>query len=220
LNSTRCDGVSLTLYYSPGACSMAAHIALQEAGAAYERKLVSINEGKTQSAEYLRVNPRGRVPALDVEGKVLVETCAILLYIARRYPEAHLLPSDPLREAQCMSTIAWLASTVHPTFAHVVKTARFSRDVEALEGIRDVARETYWAALQEMDSIIGASSWFCGDQFTVCDAHALPFWGFGRRERMPMESLKNFTGWKDRMIQRPAVLQVLQVEESRMLRGA
>lgn len=210
--------MSLTLYYSPGACSLAAHIALQESGAAYERKLVSINEAQTQAADYLRVNPRGRVPALAVDGTVLVETCAILLYVARRWPQSQLLPVDPLGEAQCMSTMAWLASAVHPAFAHVVKTARFSRQPEALDGIREVARETYWAALQEIDTRLGMGPWFAGEQFTVCDAHALPFWGFGRRERMPMDTLKNYTAWKDRMIRRPAVLQVLQVEQSPLLR--
>jgi glutathione S-transferase len=212
--------MALTLYYSPGACSLAAHIALEEAGAAYQRKLVSINEGQTQGAEYLRINPRGRVPALDVDGTILVETCAILLYIARRWPQAALLPADPLREAQCMSNMAWLASTVHPAFAHVVKASRFTRQPEALDGIREVARETYWAALQDIDARLGAGPWFCGEQFTVCDAHALPFWGFGRRERMPMDSLKNYTAWKDRIIRRPAVLRVLQAEESRLLRVA
>jgi glutathione S-transferase len=211
--------MSLTLYYSPGACSMAAHIALQEAGAAYERRLVSINDGQTHSAAYLRVNPRGRVPALVVDGQTtLVETCAILLYIARRFPAVRLLPDDTLREAQCMSTLAWLASTVHPTFAHIVKPARFSHQPEALDGIKNVAMETYWAAMQEVDALIGAAGpWVFGEQFTVCDAHALPFWGFGRRMRLPMETLTQYTAWKDRMVRRPAVLAVLQAEDSRLL---
>ena len=131
--------MSLVLYYSPGACSMAAHIVLQEAGAQYERRLVSINDRQTQSANYLRVNSRGRVPALEAEGQVLVETCAILLYLARRFPQACLLPRDPMREAYCVSILAWLASTAHPAFAHVVKPGRFSRLAEGLDGIKDVA---------------------------------------------------------------------------------
>lgn len=213
--------MSLVLYYSPGACSMAAHIALEEAGAAYERRPVSINDGETQSAAYLQVNPRGRVPALVVDGQTtLVETCAILLYIARRFPHAQLLPEDPLREAQCMSTLAWLASTVHPTFAHIVKPARFSRERDAHDGIQEVGMESYWAALQEIDALIGAGGpWLQGAQFTVCDAHALPFWGFGRRMRMAMETLTHFTAWKERLIRRPAVLAVLQAEDSRLLQA-
>lgn len=213
--------MSLTLYYSPGACSMAAHIALEEAGAAYERRPISINEGQTQSAAYLKVNPRGRVPALVVDGQTtLVETCAILLYIARRFPAARLLPDDSLREAQCLSTLAWLAGTVHPTFAHVVKPARFSREPGAYEGIQAAGMESYWSAMQELDALIGAGGpWLQGEGFTVCDAHALPFWGFGRRVRLPMETLVHYTAWKDRMIHRPAVHAVLQAEDSRLLRG-
>jgi glutathione S-transferase len=198
---------------------MAAHIVLQEVGAQYERRLVSINDGQTQSADYLRINSRGRVPALDVDGVVLVETCAILVYLARRFPAARLLPQDLMREARCMSILAWLASSVHPTYAHVVKPARFSGQPEALDGIKDVGMSTYWAALQEIDALIGAGPWICGEQYTVCDAHALPFWGFGRRVRMPMDTLKNYTAWKDRMIRRPAVLEVLRVEDSRLLQG-
>lgn len=209
--------MSFVLYYSPGACSMAAHIVLQEAGAQYERRLVSINDGQTRSADYLRVNPRGRVPALEVDGQVLVETSAILLYLARRFPEAGLLPREPLREAQCVAMMTWLASTVHPAFAHVVKPARFSGQPGAFEGIKEAGLSTYWAALQEIDALIGPGPWVCGDRFTVCDAHALPFWGFGRRVRMPMDELRNYTAWKDRMIRRPAVLEVLRVEESRLL---
>lgn len=213
--------MSLVLHYSPGACSMAAHIALQEAGAVYERRLVSINDGQTQSAAYLQINPRGRVPALVVDGQTtLVETCAILSYIARRYPAARLLPDDPLQEASCLAFLAWMASTVHPAFAHVVKPARFSRERLALDGIQEMGTETYWAALQEIDALIGAGGpWVRGEQFTVCDAHALPFWGFGRRVRMPMDTLTHYTAWKDRMIRRPAVLAVLQAEDSRLLQA-
>lgn len=210
--------MALTLYYSPGACSLAVHIALQEAKAQYDRRLISVTEGQTQSADYRRINPRGRVPALDVDGTILVETCAILLYIARQYPDARLLPAEPLREAQCLSTMAWLASTVHPAFAHVVKASRFSAQEDALGGIRDVGLTTYWSALQEIDAQIGAGPWLCGEQFSLSDAHALPFWGFGRFVRMPMDTLKNYTAWKDRMIRRPAVLEVLQIEDSRLLR--
>ncbi|WP_066271767.1 glutathione S-transferase family protein [Hydrogenophaga palleronii] len=214
--------MSLVLYYSPGACSMAVHIALHEAGVAYERRSVSVNDGETQSAAYLQLNPRGRVPALVVDGHTtLVETCAVLLYIARRFPAAQLLPQDPLREAQCMSILAWLASTVHPTFAHVVKPGRFSHQPEALDSIRNAGMEAYWAALQEVDALIGAAGpWVFGERFTVCDAHALPFWGFGRRMRLPMETLTHYTAWKDRMVHRPAVLAVLQAEDSRLLRAA
>ncbi len=117
-----------------------------------------------------------------------------------------------------MSTLAWLASAVHPAYAHVARPSRFTPHEDAHAGIRAAGLATYWRSLQEVDALIGDKPWVCGDQFSVCDAHALPFWGFGRRERMPMDTLVNYTAWKDRMLQRPAVRSVLQAEDSRLLK--
>src|SRR5271157_3757143 len=91
----------LTLYYSPGACSMAPHIALEEAGAPYTLQLVSIPKGEQQAAKYLNVNPRGKVPTLMTDEGVLTENVAILTYIARSSPHAKLLPDEPLGMPRC-----------------------------------------------------------------------------------------------------------------------
>jgi len=94
----------LTLYYSPGACSMAAHIALEEAGAQYALKLVSIPKGEQLADEYLQnVNPRGKVPSLRTQDGILTENVAILTYIARVFPHARLLPDEPISMARCLS---------------------------------------------------------------------------------------------------------------------
>ena len=84
----------LTLYYSPGACSLAPHIALEEAGASYALQLVSIPKGEQQAPEYLNVNPRGKIPALRTDEGVLTENVAILTYIARTSLQERLLPED------------------------------------------------------------------------------------------------------------------------------
>jgi glutathione S-transferase len=86
----------LTLYYSPGACSLAPHIALEEAGASYALELVSIPKGEQQAPEYLNVNPRGKIPALRTDEGVLTENVAILTYISRSFPQARLLPEEPI----------------------------------------------------------------------------------------------------------------------------
>ena len=113
----------LTLYYSPGACSLAPHIALEEAGATYALQLVSIPKGEQQAPEYLNVNPRGKIPALRTDEGVLTENVAILTYIARLFPYAKLLPEEPIGMARCISHMAWLSNTVHPAF-----TTLFARD--------------------------------------------------------------------------------------------
>ncbi len=84
----------LTLYYAPGACSMASHIALEETGTPYETKVVGLAQGEQTKPEYLNgVNPRGKVPALKTDDGILTENVAILTYLARTFPDAKLLPS-------------------------------------------------------------------------------------------------------------------------------
>src|SRR5947209_19816034 len=101
----------LTLYYSPGACSFAPHIALEETGATYALELVSIPKGEQQTPEYLDVNPRGKIPALRTDQGVLTENVAILTYIARLFPDAKLLPEEPIGMARCLSHMAYLSNT-------------------------------------------------------------------------------------------------------------
>src|SRR4026208_1799287 len=85
----------MTLFFSPGACSLASHIGLEETGAPYELKPILLAKGQQRTAEYLKINPRGKVPALSVDGKILVENTGILTYLARRYSDKKLLPADP-----------------------------------------------------------------------------------------------------------------------------
>ena len=114
----------LTLYFSPGACSTASHIGLEETGAPYEEKPTLLAKGEHKTDAYLKVNPRGKVPALDVDGKILTENTAILTYLAQRFPEKKLMPEDPLEKARCISTMAWFSNTVHPAFTHIVRPER------------------------------------------------------------------------------------------------
>ena len=107
------------LYYSPGACSLASHMALEEAGADYEPVRINFAEAQQRSPEYLRINPKGRVPALAEGDRVVTENPAILRYVARLYPQAKLWPEDPYAEARCTEWLAFISSTVHPAYAHV-----------------------------------------------------------------------------------------------------
>ncbi len=97
----------LTLYFSPGACSLASHIGLEETGAPYEAKPILLAKQQQKTEAYLKINPRGKVPSLSVDGKVLVENTAILTYLARRFPEKKLMPADPAEEARSIATMCW-----------------------------------------------------------------------------------------------------------------
>lgn len=208
--------MNLTLHYSPGACSLAAHIALAESGASFATRELSINDGETRSEAYLAINPRGQVPALDIDGVVITEVPAILTFVARAFPDAELLPPSLTGEARCLSMVAWFSSEVHPTFAHVVRPDRIAASAATAEVAR-LALVRYFDLLREIDAVIRSGPWLMGEQFTIADAYALPLWGFGRLKRLPMEELVSFTGWKQRMLERPAVMRVLVAERSRLL---
>ena len=104
----------MTLYFSPGACSLASHIGLEETGAPYEIKPILLAKGQQRTEAYLKINPRGKVPALSVDGRILVENTAILTYLARWFPEKRLMPTDPAEEARRSGTMCWFSSVVLP----------------------------------------------------------------------------------------------------------
>jgi glutathione S-transferase len=202
----------LTLYYAPGACSMASHIALEETGAEYEPHPVLLSKGEQKSEAYLKINPRARVPALRVGDRILTENLAILTYVAKSFPEAKLLPADPFEEARCFSTMAFFASTVHTTFAHVMRPERYSKDEAAQALIKETGRETFLGYLREIDSMLAGKQWLMGDQYTVADPYALVFYWWGTWIGLPVQELKSYTAHKDRLLQRPAVRRTLEQE--------
>src|ERR1700681_2494310 len=139
----------LTLYYSPGACSMASHITLEETGAKYEAVPILLAKGEHKTESYLKINPRGKVPALSVDKDVITENTAILTYLARSFPENNLMPKDLLGEARCISTMAWLSNTVHACFTHIARPERFSTDESAHAEIKEAGQQSFFANLQE-----------------------------------------------------------------------
>src|SRR5499433_2505369 len=124
------------LYYAPGTCALATHIALEEAGAPYEAVLVDFSSQSQRSPDYLAVNPKGRVPALMTENGTLTETPALLCFVAQRFPTAELAPlADPFALAQVQEFNSYLCSTVHVAHAHRMRGARWADDTEAQSAV-------------------------------------------------------------------------------------
>jgi glutathione S-transferase len=209
----------LTLYYWPGASSVIPHITLEEIGAPYERKLINLAKGEHKSDAYLKINPHGKVPALSVDGGVFTENVAILTYLAKQFPEARLLPQDLCDEARCVSAMAWFASAVHPTFAHIIRPERFASDTGAQLNMKETARKTFWAHCEEIDGLLTGKEWMMGPQYTVADPYALFFYDLGSRIKLPMQELAAYTAFSERMLQRSAVRRVRALEEG-SLRGS
>jgi len=210
----------LTLFYAPGACSMASHVGLEESGVPYELKLISFANNEQRSEAYLKINPRGKVPALSVDGAILIENTAILTYLANQYPAAKLLPADPLAAARCIATMAWFSNTVHPSFTHINRPERFADDPAVHATLKETGRKNFWANLQEIDAMLKGEDWLMGAQYTVCDPYALVFYGWGTRIDLPMKELAAYTAFKDRMLLRPAVCKILERERSILLAPA
>jgi glutathione S-transferase len=105
----------LILYFAPGSSSFAVHIALHEVGVPFEGKPMSFKADDLRSPAYLALNAEGKVPTLIIDGRPLTEVAAILYYLAKRFPDAGLLPRDDIEaEAQALSWMSFAASTLHP----------------------------------------------------------------------------------------------------------
>jgi glutathione S-transferase len=209
----------LILYYSPGASPIIPHITLEEIGTPYERKLVNLANGEHKSDAYLQINPRGKVPTLSIDGNLLTENVAILTFLAKRFPDARLLPRNPTEEASCVSVMAWFASAVHPTFAHIIRPERFASDTAAQLNVRETARTTFWGQCEEINGVLAGKPWMMGAQYTVSDPYAFFFYDLGARINLPMRELSAYTAFSERMLQSQAVQKVRELEES-SLRGS
>ena len=199
----------LTLYYAPGACSMAAHIVLEEAGEKYEPKRVDLAGGEQRTDAYLKINPQGRVPAIKLDsGESIAENTAILPYLGKRFG---LWPSDPVAEAKALSLIGFFAATVHPAHAHVGRPERYASDPALYPNLKETGLKSFHGYLKQIDEIINGREWF-SDRYSVVDPYAFVFYTWGARRGLPVGELKNYTAFKDRMLDRPAVQRVVKEE--------
>jgi glutathione S-transferase len=205
----------LTLYFTPGACSLAAHIVLEESGEKYQKQLVDLVNGEQRSEPYLKINPQGRVPVLRLDdGEPLSENTAILPYLGKRFG---LWPRDPMAEMRALSLIGFFAASVHPAHAHVGRPERYATDPAAYPTIKEAGLKSFHGYLKQIDGMLAGREWF-SDQYSVLDAYGLVFYAWGFRRELPMQELKNYSALKDRMLQRPAVRRVAVEEKLALAR--
>ena len=203
----------LELFYSPGACSLAPHIILEELGLKFERHPVLIAEGEQLSGDYLKVNPSGRVPALIADGRVVTEVPAILTYLATLKPNTNLLPPyGSVELARALELVAWLSSTLHIAYAQLWRPERFlpeSADSTALVGHAGTLIQGHNA---EVEAWI-TGPWALGNDYSIADAYLLPFYRWGNRIGLAMAvECPRWAAWTQRMLERPAVANTIRVE--------
>jgi glutathione S-transferase len=201
------------LYWATGTCALASHIALEEAGAKYETVKLDFTQGDQRKPEYLKVNPKGRVPALITERGILTETPAILAWIAQTYPQAKLAPTDPFDFAAAQAFNSYLCSTVHPAHAHGRRGARWSDDTAAQATMTAKVPQnmTDCYTLIENDYLKGP--WVMGAAYSICDPYLYTISSWLAGDKVDIEKFPKVHDHYKRMNERPAVKAVLAVHK-------
>jgi glutathione S-transferase len=183
----------LTFYFAPGSSSMAPHIALCEVGAPFESRPISFAKRENRTADFLALNPEGKVPLLLIDGRPLSEVAGILFYLARRFPEAGLWPDDDIEaEAQTIAWMSFIASTLHPARRQGVDHAM-----------------AVWGLAERR---LGGRQWAVG-RYSIADIHLFRlFWRFRNSAGLSNDAFPHLSAHHDRMIGRPAVQRVIAIE--------
>ena len=201
----------IKLYYAPGSCSLASHIALEEAGAEYTAERLSFAANQQQSPEYKAINPKGRVPAVVTDRGVLTETPAILAFIAQSYPKARLAPlDDAFAFAQLQAFNSYLCSTVHVAHAHKGRGTRWAVDPAAIAEMKRKVPETVGACFDLIEQGL-TGSWAMGDSFTVSDPCLFTLSGWIEGDGLDLSRYPKVMDHRRRMSERPAVRKVMAV---------
>jgi glutathione S-transferase len=183
----------LTLYLSPGSSSMAPHIALHEIGADFESRWVSFTKREQHAPEYLAVNAEGKVPTLLVDGRPVTEVAAVLYYLAKRFPQAGLFPAGDLdAEAQIISWMSFIASTVHPA--------------------RRIGVERWKEVFEIAENRLAGKQWAV-DRYSIADIHLFRlFWRFFTTLHPAPDAYPGLFAHFQQMMARPAVQKTIEIE--------
>jgi glutathione S-transferase len=203
----------IKLFYAPHACSLASHIALEEASAPYTAVRVDFAKSEQRQPEYLAVNPKGRVPALVTDRGILTETPAILAFIAQTYPQAALAPvHDPFALAQVQAFNSYLCSTVHVAHAHRVRGYRWADDPAAIAEMKRKAPEAVSACFDLIERDMFKGPWVMGETYTICDPYLFTVAEWLEGDGVDLSRLPQVIGHRNRMSERPAVRKAIAEE--------
>jgi glutathione S-transferase len=203
----------IKLFYSPGACSLVPHIALQEAGAEFDAVRVTLAQGEHLKPEYLAINPHARVPVLATERGTVTENIAILNYLADRFRAAGSVPrGDDFIAAKCNELLGWFSSSVHIAFAQIWRMERFTEDESVHPAIQQGGRQVLERQFAEIEGLCG-EGWLAGEKFSAADSYALTFFRWGRRIGMDMSAFPKWAALNQRLLTEPSVQRVVEREE-------
>ena len=204
--------MKLTLTYAPIACSLVPYILLTEAGAQFDLLPVNLARGEHQQADYLRLNPKGKVPALLIDGVPLTENVAIQLWIARQFPQAQLLPADPMDYVRAISVMAWCAAGIHPKLTQQQRPERYCDLPASADNVRALGSHSLFELFEIADRMLAGREWFF-DRFSCADAYF--YWCFRRGSlfKPDVSGFANCMAHLRRIEQRASVQQLLAYEK-------
>ena len=169
--------INLELFYSPNACSLVPYLALKEAGAQFDIRPINLAKKEQMSEEYLKINPKHRVPVLVIDGEPLTENVSILLWIDHNFPHADLLPKQSMHRAHAVSFLAWCASSIHPALTPNALPQRFCNLPNTAENVKECAQKLLMEYFSIAENMLDEKAWFF-DSFSCADIYF--FWCFRR----------------------------------------
>jgi glutathione S-transferase len=197
----------MTLFFSPGACSLALRIALNEAGLNYKTEKVDIRKKEYSGGNYYKVNPKGLVPALEIEnGEVLTEAAVCLQYVADQKIEKHLMPRvGTLERYRAQEWLNYVATEVHKGFGPLWNSA-YSDETKTI--VKDLLAKKF-AFLEET---LKQRPFLTGDQFTVADGYLFTVIRWSGHLKVDVSKFPSLLAHFERVKSRPAVMESLKQE--------
>ncbi|MCI4643803.1 MAG: glutathione S-transferase family protein [Hyphomonadaceae bacterium] len=206
----------LHLIFAPGTCSRAVMIALEEAGVEYEHQLLTYMKGEHRTPEYLALNPNGKTPLLIAEGQPIHETSAILLYLAKLYPEAGLLPfgRGEIADAQTIAHLIWCGSELHPNVFRIRIPQFFCDHPEGRLRQKEMAVASMHDKFAIIEGHLESGPWFLGEAWSAIDAYL--FWVWFRLDGtgFELDRYPQFADHYRRMQDRPSVQRAMAIEQA------
>jgi glutathione S-transferase len=203
----------LDLYYAPHTCSLATHIALEDAGAEYRLHRIDFRKAEQQTAEYRRINPHARVPALVTARGILTETPAMLAFVAQSYPAARLAPlDDPFAFAKVQSFNSYLCSTVHVAHAHRMRGYRWADQESSFEDMKRKVPQSVGACFALVEDHLLAGPWVMGETYTIADPYLFTLAQWLEADGVDLSRLPRILGHRARMAERASVRKAIAEE--------
>lgn len=203
---------NIRLYYFPGACSLAPHVLLREAGLSFELTSVPLMTGFPP--ELLKLNPKGQVPFMTLDDSTITENPAIMTAISQLAPSKNLLGATPMDTVRCYEWLNFLSGKLHGQgYGMIFKPGRFINDEAQLENVREMGKKTVRDCYKMIDAKLEGKKFAVGDAFTAVDAYLLPFYRWGASGRFDMRAeFPHYAKFVDGITQRDAVIEAVKAE--------